>query len=253
MTKRSNPGRNVPHSVDHEAGDMKANRSRTDFAGSSARKKERGIEVWERESARRVQGTNGSLPVSGLEPKRPPVCVIYEDLVDRDAMPMQVYGMYPAALIPKMLPWLRCERHEILHVCSGGLSPGEGIRVDIRPEARPDILADGRDLTKRFDGGPPIAAGTFKAAMIDPPYTEHYAKELYGVEYPRPSHLLREAARVVVPGGRVVLVHYITAKPVEGLLFVKAFGLSTGFDMPMRAVSIYERVGRQLELEDDFG
>jgi hypothetical protein len=35
------------------------------------------------------------------------------------------------------------------------------------------------------------------------------------------------------------IVHYITPKPAPGTTFVNAFGLSTGFDMPMRAVSIY--------------
>jgi hypothetical protein len=69
----------------------------------------------------------------------------------------------------------------------------------------------------------------------------HYARELYGVDYPRPSHLLREAARVIAPGCRVGIVHYITPKPVPGTFFVKAFAVSTGFDMPMRALSFFER------------
>jgi adenine-specific DNA methylase len=79
--------------------------------------------------------------------------------------------------------------------------------------------------------------------VTDPPYSAHYARELYGFDYPRPSHLLREAARVAKPGARIGIVHYITPKPVPGTSFVKTFGLSTGFDMPMRAVTIYERDG----------
>jgi hypothetical protein len=196
----------------------------------------------------RVLLENGdTMPVNGLAPKPPPVMVLYEDLADqaqlvfdltgvkRKVRGVPVYGQYPRALIPAMLPWLACARHEVLHVCSGALPPGEGIRVDIRPEARPDILADGRKL--------PLESGSVAAVMLDPPYNEHYSRELYGVQYPRPAQLLREAARVVRPGGRIIIVHYITPKPVAGTRFVKAFGLSTGFDMPMRAVTIYEREG----------
>lgn len=167
--------------------------------------------------------------------------VMYEDLNEVLA-PAPVYGQYPATLIGKMLPWLRCERHQILHVCSGSLPPGEGTRVDIRPEAMPDILADGRKL--------PFKDGEWQGGiMLDPPYTEQYARDLYGVRYPRPSHLLREAARVIRPGGRIVFVHYITPEAAKGTRFVKAFGLSTGFDMPIRAVTVYERDHPEL----DFG
>lgn len=237
--KRSNPKRSVPHA---KLGDgLAGKRSRTDFAGSSTRrlvrrteKRTRPREEWERATDRRIDTNNGdSMPDRAIIPKPPPVLVLYQDLAEMGPAPVAVYGQYPKALIPKMLPWLRCARHEILHVCSGSLPRGEGIRVDIRPEAQPDILADGRKL--------PLPDGSIAAVMIDPPYSEDYARSLYGVDYPRPSHLLREASRVVKPGGRIAIVHYITPKPVDGLVFVKAFGLSTGFDMPMRAVTIFER------------
>lgn len=179
------------------------------------------------------------MPDRAATPKPPPLLMLYGDLVDEPG-PQPIYGQYPRGLIGKVLPWLRCARHEILHVCSGALPRGEGIRIDIRPAARPDIIADGRAL--------PLRTGSVAAVMIDPPYCEEYALSLYGVEYPRPSHLLAEAARVVVPGGRIALVHYITASPVRGTRFVKAFGLSIGFDAPMRAVSIYERDHAELAL-----
>lgn len=186
----------------------------------------------ERKRARVTRPDGTSFPVNlvGIEPKRPAIGMLFEVL---DDVPVGVLGMYPAMFIPRILPWLNCERSEVLHVCSGGLPPGEGIRVDIRPEALPDILADGRAL--------PLADGSVAAALLDPPYTEHYARDLYGTDYPRPSHLLREAARVVRPNGRIGFVHYIVPNAPPGCRFVKAFGLSMGFGYPMRAVTIFER------------
>lgn len=169
-------------------------------------------------------------------PKRPIFGYLYDDLNEIETP--SVFGMYPASLIGKLLPWLECDRREILHVCSGGLPKGEGIRVDLRAEALPDIVADGRDL--------PLDDASVKAVLIDPPYTEHYAKTLYGTDYPRPSHLLREAARVVRLGGRIGFVHYITPNPPDGCTYIKSFGLSTGFGYPMRAVTIYERANAGL-------
>lgn len=208
-----------------------------EFAQSTTR---RNVRLEARHTPTRVDGANGSFPVSAHEPKRPPIGCLYEEL-NGELRPKPRYGQFPRGLIPKLLPWLQASRTEIVHVCSGCLPRGEGIRVDIDPEAQPDVIADGRKL--------PFADGSVAALLIDPPYSPHYARELYGCEYPRPAHLLREAVRVVRPGGRIGFVHYITPKPPAGASFVRAFGLSTGFDMPVRAVTIYERDREHLPFE----
>ena len=89
----------------------------------------------------------------------------------------------------------------------------------------------------------PVELGVAPAAALDLPDGSVDAVTCqHGLQFfPDPVAALAEAHRVVRPGGRIALVHYITAKPVEGMRFIKAFGLSTGFDMPMRAVTIYER------------
>ncbi len=197
---------------------IKGKRSKTDFSGSSTRRAKR-------------TSDGGAVAT----PKPPPILVLYEPVLDTPPadQPLAIYGQYHPDFIPKMLPWLGCRRDQVLHVCSGALPKGEGIRVDIRPSARPDILADGRNL--------PFADGTIAGVMLDPPYSEEYALALYGVPYPLPGHLLAEAIRVVRPGGCVIFVHYFSPPPPAGSRFVKAFGLSTGFNFPIRAATVYQK------------
>ncbi len=85
--------------------------------------------------------------------------------------------------------------------------------------------------------------------MLDPPYTPDYAERLYGVKYPLPAHLLDEAVRVVRPGGLIAFVHYLVPMPPEGSRFVRAWGLSTGFGFPMRAVTLFQKEQAMLALE----
>lgn len=190
---------------------------------------------------RRTKGANGSWPSAGAAPKPPAICALHEDLIDPRDLPQAIFGQYPTALIPKVLPWLLCGRSEVLHVCSGALKRGEGIRVDVRRDAQPDVLADGRAL--------PFANDSVAAVMLDPPYTVQYAQDLYGVEYPRPSHLLREASRVVRPCGRIAFVHYLVPMPPPGCSLVRVLGLSTGFGFPIRAVTVFQREQDALPLE----
>lgn len=144
-----------------------------------------------------------------------------------------VFGQYPKGFTRWIAKVLRVQPNQLLHVCSGALGPGHGTRVDIRPEARPDVVADGRAL--------PFADSSFAAVAIDPPYAVEYARDLYGVEYPRPSALLREAARVVRPGGRVGILHFLVPSPPAGCEVERCYGVTTGVGYRIRAFTVYRR------------
>ena len=111
------------------------------------------------------------------------------------------WGAYPRDFIRWACQVMRCNRQDIYHLCSGSIAKGEGaLRVDIRPEVHPDLVADCRAL--------PLADNCAAAVLLDPPYSVEYAKDLYGTEYPRPSALLNEALRIVKPGCPVGFLHF---------------------------------------------
>ena len=87
----------------------------------------------------------------------------------------------------------------------------------------------------------PFDDGTFDAVAIDPPYSVEYAEMLYGTEYPRPSHLLAEAARVVVPGGRVSMLHFLVPASPPALDFETVYGVTTGVGYRIRALTVWRK------------
>lgn len=187
---------------------------------------------FEREDLARIR--DRCAPLNSTPPKRPLLWASLETF--HEPRPAPVYGAFPRGFLPWAIRQLRVAPCEVLHVCSGMLTAAEvggGTRVDIRPEAHPDVVADGRDL--------PFEDASFAAVLIDPPYSVQYARDLYGTEYPRPSHLLREAARVVHPCGRIGFVHYLVPNPPPGCRIVAVRGVTQGCGYRIRALTVYER------------
>jgi hypothetical protein len=193
------------------------------------------------QTCRRHSGTRQLSVLMGREPARP-------DRPAGDPDGFAVFGRFPRG-------WLRdvcrfrllgdAARHEILHVCSGALSTTERWTVDIRPEARPAIVADGCRL--------PFRDCAWKAVLIDPPYSEEYGRALYGTAMPRPRWLLAEAARVVKPGGRIGILHVAVPFAPPGCRLVNVYGVTTGVGYRIRAFTVYERVTAGLLLDRPDG
>lgn len=150
-------------------------------------------------------------------------------------------GGYPKGFVEWALGLMGCEdADEVLHVCSGSMRTG--VRVDVRPTMRPSVVADGRAL--------PFKAGTFRYVLIDPPYAEDYAKNLYGTaaRYPSPGALLREAARVMRPGGRVGLLHFLVPVIRRPLRIERVYGVTTGSGYAIRAWTLLRREADDAQL-----
>lgn len=171
----------------------------------------------------------------GIAPKAPALWAALDTFVDQDGIESRgVLGGYPKGFVPWASRLLNSRPGDVLHLCSGGLPPGVGrVRVDIRPSQRPDVVADCRKL--------PFRDSTFRAVMIDPPYSVEYSRDLYGVEYPRPSHLLAEASRVVEPSGRIGILHYLVMPAPPGCDFHGVRGVTTGLGYRIRAFTIYQK------------
>jgi hypothetical protein len=150
-------------------------------------------------------------------------------------------GGYPIGFLERAYVTLGVtDPDRVLHLCSGSMR--RGVTVDIRPEMQPDIVADCRDV--------PLSDESFDWIMADPPYSEEYAHNLYGTadQYPKPGQILREATRLLRPGGMVGLLHFQVGMSRPPLRLVKVYGVSTGMGYGIRAWSVYRKDQRGLGL-----
>lgn len=155
-----------------------------------------------------------------------------------DAMPDG--GGYPKGFVEWALRELRCDDPaSVLHLCSGSVLTG--VRVDVRAERRPDVVADCRAT--------PFRDESFDFILADPPYSEDYARNLYDTEarYPKPGEIVREATRLLRPGGKFGLLHFMVPMVRRPLKIVRVYGITTGSGYAIRAWTLMEKPA-QLEL-----
>ncbi len=105
----------------------------------------------------------------------------------------------------KLLGW----PEKILQPFGGRAEYGD--RIDLDPLTEPTWVGDAHDLSKLWTvDGRECAAGiydnSYDLVLLDPPYSQEEALELYGTtKRLRPGKYVAEAVRVTKPGGWVVL------------------------------------------------
>lgn len=120
---------------------------------------------------------------------------------------------------------------EMCHLCSGTVK-GD-FTVDLNPDMEPALVADARDTG--------LPDEMFDAVLMDPPYTPEDADQ-YGFGYPEPRDLMKEAWRLVRPGGRIGLLHYIVPrKPHKDARLLAMVSVVVGFGNRVRIFTVFEK------------
>lgn len=143
-------------------------------------------------------------------------------------------GGFPLHFEKKLLRELNIDskKHKILHPFGGHAE--YGIRVDINPAVKPNIIADAHNL--------PFGDDEFDLVILDPPYSDDYSKNLYQTGRLKFKQYTAEAVRVCKLDGHVVMYHYLATPRLERTQLVKRIFLETRIWHKLRCVHIYQRV-----------
>lgn len=109
-------------------------------------------------------------------------------------------GAFPRGLVNaiKKRGWYGKRR---VWLFSGSFKDPHGITVDINPNVGADYSCNCEEL--------PFDDECFDFVMLDPPYSEKEARELYSLPYFSIVKVMNEAARICESGGYVILLHRI--------------------------------------------
>lgn len=124
------------------------------------------------------------------------------------------------------------DEHKILHPFGGKAEFGD--RVDINPEVDPDFVGDAHDM--HF-----IKDETYDLVIADPPYSEEYAKGLYGTKKPRWKTWTQECTRVLKENGLFVIYHYLACPSIPKTVLEQRIFLETRVWHKLRCIHIHRK------------
>ena len=173
------------------------------------------------------------------------------------------YGAYPNGFLQRARDLLCRMTEPLFHVCAGRARayPGYGFGpldkcLDINPAMEPDCCQDARDPwptppgLARSDCAPPL----WPAILIDPPYTPADAQRynqytdpfdlLPPMEsvLPTPAQLLERAWEVLLPGGKVGILHQFHPRsPAADARLVACIQVVQGTNQQPRCFTVFEK------------
>ncbi len=109
-----------------------------------------------------------------------------------------------------------------------------GLRVDINPLLKPDVVADACCL--------PFADESFDFVLCDPPYSTDLSGRLYKTGPVKESQYRKEAVRVCKFGGYVALYHWVMPTRPKGTRPDRLIVIITRVGNHARFCAVYQRV-----------
>lgn len=168
------------------------------------------------------------------------------------------WGAYPNGFLQRAR-CLLCRMNEpLLHVCSGKVRdyPGYGFgpndkTMDINPLMCPDYCQDAREYWPHRENG--LGRSCYwPAILIDPPYTPEDAEKYQqyvdteGLSMkkvlPTAGELLKQAWKVLMPGGKVGILHQFHPKaPAADARLVACIQVVQGTNQQPRCYTVFEK------------
>lgn len=144
-------------------------------------------------------------------------------------------GCFPKFFERKFLKFTGIEEKRVLHLFAG--KSKIGLTIDLKPENRPNIVADCHHLPLRDD------LNGFDVVLADPPYNDKLAKRLYSTPQLKQKKYIHEMVRVARKGGLVVLYHIHQVSHFEGCKYLGVLTIVTRLNHVARVVTFYKKDG----------
>lgn len=142
------------------------------------------------------------------------------------------WGGFPLHFESRLLDLLRLKRGNMILQPFGGYAE-LGIRLDINQAVGPDIIADAHHL--------PFRDNTFDLVLLDPPYSDKLAKDMYDGKPPKFKQYSKEAVRVTKEGGFIVMYHFLAMPAIRGTRTVYRIFIETRKWHRLRCVHIHKK------------
>jgi len=149
-------------------------------------------------------------------------------------------GVYPLHFEPKIKKFVGTRNY--LHVFGGASSTG--LRVDLRPELKPDVVADAHYL--------PFRENCFDAVVLDPPYNDEFAKEMFGTPKLHEMKWINEAIRVCKPGGKIGIYHSYVMQSTKAVSYSMLVVTILRFRQFLRVFTVFTKLGGKTTKITDF-